>query len=126
MNEELKRMHDLSIGEHWIADPSLMLFCILTNVQAKDVYKARAEFKGIPGSYVEAAKLLYKGVGNSNADELKSPGGYDMAGERICDACLQYLATVMTSAELEQFKTTTPIRTFKSVMADIRAMLDEE
>lgn len=135
MNAELKRMRDIAIGEHWIDDPKLMLFCVLTDGPAKDAYRARGGFKGIPDSYVEAAKLLYKGVGNSNAEELKTitkVNGtsdiveYDLAAERICDACLEYLSTVLSREDLTTFKKSTPIRKLKTVMEDIRKMIEEQ
>jgi hypothetical protein len=84
------------------------------------------EFGGtIPPSYVEAAKLLYQVVGQSDDEELKSPQGYDMATEIICSACLTYLQTVMAPEEFASFKANTPIRKFKSIVEDIFSMLKE-
>ena len=130
MNAELKRMKELAVGEHWIGDPMLLVYCLAANVPVTEVHKQHQEFKTerngvVPPQYKDAAKLLYQVAGNVDDAEFRSKEGYDMASERICAACLRYLATVMTPAELEQFEATTPIREFKSVMEDIRAMLEE-
>lgn len=78
----------------------------------------------IPPSYVDAAKLLSKVVGNSNAPELKSYG-YDMTAERVCDACLDYLGAVLPPAELESFKAATPIKKPHSIMQEILQMIKD-
>lgn len=121
---EFQRLHELAVGQYWIADPQKLLFCCLTNTPAKDNHLA--EFHGtIPSSYEEAAKLLYQVLGQSDDEELKSPQGYDMAAERICSACLEYLQVVMAPDDFASFKANTPIRKFKSVMEDIFSMLKE-
>jgi hypothetical protein len=121
---EFQRLHELAVGRYWIADPQKVLFCCLTNTPAKDNHLV--EFDGtIPPSYVEAAKLLYQVVGQSEDEELKSPGGFDMAAEIICGACLTYLQTVVSPEELEAFKAETPIRKLKSIVQEIFQMLEE-
>jgi hypothetical protein len=121
---EFQRLHELAAGQHFVADDQKLLYCCLTNVEPKSSHSV--EFEGIPSSYLEAAKLLYQVVGQSEDQELKSPQAYDMAAERICGACLTYLQTVMSPEEFGNFKAKTPIRKFKSVMEDIFSMLDEE
>lgn len=121
---EFQRLHELAVGQYWIADPQKLLFCCLTNTPAKDNHLV--EFDGtIPPSYVEAAKLLYQIVGQSDDQELKSLEGYDMAAEIICGACLTYLRTVMAPEEFASFKAKTPIRKFKSIMEEIFVMTKE-
>jgi hypothetical protein len=89
MNTELQRLHELAVGQHWVNDSQELLYCCLTNVDPTRSHLAK--FEGIPPSYLEAVKLLYRAVGQSDAEELKSPQAYDMAAERICGACLTYL-----------------------------------
>jgi hypothetical protein len=137
MNTELQRMKALAVGEHWIADPALLLYAIVSNVSAEDVTLLRYQFDAldgrkpfpwtiIPTSAVEAVKLVYRVVGTSTDDGLKScPEQYDLAAERVCDACISYLKTVMSPTELAEFQKTTPIRKFKSVMDDIRKMFHD-
>jgi hypothetical protein len=121
---EFQRLHELAVGQHWVGDPQRLLYLCLTNAPAKDNHLV--EFDGtIPPSYTEAAKLLYQVVGQSDDQELKSPGGYDMAAEIICGACLTYLQTVMSSEEFGKFKAETPIKKFKSIVEEIVAMLEE-
>jgi hypothetical protein len=121
---EFQRLHELAVGHHWIADPQRLLFCCLTNTPAKDNHLVK--FDGtIPPSYVDAAKILYQVVGQSEDEELKSPGGYDMAQEIICGACLTYLERVMAPDDFASFKANTPIRKFKSIVQEIFQMLEE-
>jgi hypothetical protein len=121
---EFQRLHELAVGRYWIADPQKLLFCCLTNTPAKDNHLV--EFDGtIPPSYVEAAKILYQVVGRSEDEELKSPGGYDMAQEIICGACLTYLERVMAPDDFASFKAKTPIRKFKSIVQEMFSMLEE-
>jgi hypothetical protein len=121
---ELQRLHELAVGRYWIADPQKLLFCCLTNTPAKDNHLV--EFDGtIPQSYVEAAKLLYQVVGQSDDEELKSPGGYDIAAEIICGACLTYLQKEMSPEEFGKFEAETPIRKFKNIMEEMFAMFEE-
>jgi hypothetical protein len=121
---EFQRLHDLAVGQYWIADPQKLLFCCLTNAPAKDNHLV--EFDGtIPPSYFEAAKILYQVVGRSEDKELKSQEGYDMEAERICGACLTYLQTAMSPEEFGNFKAKTPIRKFKSIVEEMFAMFEE-
>jgi hypothetical protein len=121
---EFQRLHDLAVGEQWVADPQRLLYLCLTNAPAKNNHLV--EFDGtIPPSYEEAAKLLFQILAQSDDEELKSPGGYDMTQEIICGACLTYLQTVMAPEELASFKAKTPIRKFKSIMEEIFSMLGE-
>jgi hypothetical protein len=120
---EFQRLHELAVGQHWVNDPQELLYCCLANVDPTRSHLIK--FEGIPPSYVEAAKLLYQVVGQSDDEELKSPQGYDMAAERICGACLTYLQTVMSAEEFGNFKANTPIRKFKSFMEDVFSMLKE-
>ena len=121
---EFQRLHDLAVGEQWVADPQRLLYLCLTNAPVKNNHLV--EFDGtIPPSYVDAAKILYQVVGQSEDEELKSPQGYDMAAEIICGACLTYLQKELSPEELERFKAETPIRKLKSVMEDIFTMLEE-
>src|SRR6266404_4993758 len=120
---EFQRLHELAVGQHWVNDPQELLYCCLANVDPTRSHLIK--FEGIPPSYVEAAKLLYQVVGQSEDEELKSPQGYEMAAERICSACLEYLQTVMAPEELASFKASTPTRKFKSFMEDIFTMIKE-
>ena len=121
---EFQRLHELAMGQYWVADTQKLLFCCLTNTPAKDNHLV--EFDGtIPSSYVEAAKILYQVVGQSDDKELKSPQNYDMCAERICSACLDYLQVVMAPDDFASFKASTPTRKFKSFMEDIFTMIKE-
>jgi hypothetical protein len=121
---EFQRMHDLAVGERWVADPQRLLYLCLTNAPAKNNHLV--EFDGtIPPSYEEAAKILYQVVGQSDDEELKSPQGYDMAAEIICGACLTYLERVMAPDDFASFKASTPTRKFKNVLEDIQLMLKD-
>jgi hypothetical protein len=121
---EFQRLHELAVGHHFVADPELLLYCCLANIDPKQSYQIKFE-KPLSPSYEEAAKLLYQVVGQSDDEELKSPQGYHMAAERICSACLEYLQTVMGPEELASFKASTPTRKFKSVVEDIQLMLKD-
>jgi len=120
---ESRRLHELSVGQYWVNDPQKLLYCCLTNVDPARAHSV--EFEGIPPSYEEAAKLLYQVVGQSDDEELKSAQGYDMAQERICSACLDYLQTVMAPDDFASFRASTPARQFKSVLEDIQLMLKD-
>ena len=120
---EFQRLHELSVGKHWVNDPQKLLYCCLTNVDP--IRSHLVEFEGIPPSYVDAAKILYQVVGQSEDEELKSPQGYDMAAEIICGACLIYLERVMAPEEFASFKANTPIRKFKSIVEEIFTMIKE-
>ena len=120
---EFQRLHELAVGQHFVADDQKLLYCCLANIDPKSSHSV--EFEGIPPSYVEAAKLLYKVVGQSDEEELKSPHGYDMAAERICSACRDYLQKVLAPDEFASFTASTPTRKFKSIMEDIFSMLKE-
>ena len=121
---EFQRLHDLAVGERWVANSQKLLYLCLTNAPVKNNHLV--EFDGtIPPDFKEAAKFLYQLVGQSDDQELKSPGGYDMAAEIICGACLTYLQTVMSPEEFGNFKANTPIRKFKSFMEEVFVMLKE-
>jgi hypothetical protein len=120
---EFQRLHELAVGRYWVADPQKLLFCCLTNAPAKDNHLV--EFDGIPPSYEEAAKLLFQILAQSDDEELKSPGGYDMTQEIVCGACLTYLERIMAPDDFASFKANTPIRKFKSIMEEISAMFEE-
>ena len=120
---EFQRLHELAVGKHWVNDPQKLLYCCLTNV---DPTKAHlVEFEGIPPSYVDAVKLLFQILAQSDDAELKSPGGYDMAQEIICGACLTYLERVMAPDDFASFKANTPNRKLKSIVQEIFQMLEE-
>ncbi len=120
---EFQRLHELAVGKHWVNDPQKLLYCCLTNVDPTRAHLV--EFEGIPPSYADAAKLLYQVVGQSDDEELKSPGSYDMAAEIICGACLTYLQKEMSPEEFGKFKAETPIRKFKSITKEIFAMFEK-
>lgn len=121
---EFKRLHDLAVGENWVGDSQRLLYLCLTNAPAKNNHLV--EFGGvIPPAYKEAAKLLFQILAQSDDEELKSPQGYDMAAERICSACLEYIQTVMAPEEFASFVVSTPTRKFKSVLEDIQLMLKD-
>src|SRR6266404_8579431 len=120
---EFQRLHELAVGQHWVNDPQELLYCCLANVDPTRSHLIK--FEGIPPSYVEAAKLLYQVVGQSDDEGLKSPQGYDMAQEIICGACLTYLERVMAPDDFASFKASTPTRKFKSIMEDISTMIKE-
>ncbi len=115
---EFQRLHELAVGHYFVADPELLLYCCLANIDPKQSYQIKFE-KPLSPSYEEAVKLLYQVVGQSDDEELKSPQRYDMAAERICSACLEYLQTVMAPDD------STPTRKFKSIMEDISTMIKE-
>ena len=121
---EFQRLHELAVGHHFVADPELLLYCCLANIDPKQSYQVKFE-KPLSPSYEEAAKILYQVVGQSDDEELKSPQDYDMCAERICSACLDYLQVVMAPDGFASFKANTPIRNFKSIMEDISSMIKE-
>jgi hypothetical protein len=124
IDSEMVRLKELAVGKHWVNDPEQLLYCCLANIEPKNSHLVEFE-RPLSPSYVEAAKLLYQVVGQSDAEELKSPQGYDMAGERICGACLAYLQTVLAPDEFASFKAETPTRKFKGIVEEIFAMFEE-
>ena len=120
---EFQRLHELAVGKYWVNDPQKLLYCCLTNVDPTRAHLV--EFEGIPPSYEEAAKILFQILAQSDDEELKSPGGFDMTQEILCGACLTYLQTVMSAEEFGKFKAETPIRRFKSIMEEIFTMIKE-
>jgi len=120
---EFQRFHELAVGQYWVNDPQKLLYCCLTNVEPTRAHLV--EFEGIPPSYVDAVKLLFQILAQSDDEELKSPQGYDLTQEILCAACLTYLQTVMSAEEFGSFEAKTPTRKFKSIVQEIFSMLEE-
>jgi hypothetical protein len=115
---ETYRLWDLSAGRHWIVDDQRMLFACLSNSNPKEAHLLD-EFTGtIPANYADVAKVLYQVV--SESPELEG-----LASDRICAAIDDFLATVLSSTELSEFKRQHPRSTKPKYANILEEMADE-
>jgi len=101
----MSRFQELAAGERWLANTNDLLHaCLNPNTSYADYFRSDREPTVLSEDLLDEVQTLYRAV--AVAPELSS-----FAKKRIClEACEKFLATVMSTKELDAFKKNNPLR----------------